>query len=416
MMPYVEGDMHDWPFGRDTLSEHYTAVLDLIGLAGEEDDLAELFPLFTQNLTRLELSGQSRQLLASMTRHRDTLKRAGVIFGRSRLAVRGNGRTVGDGCVYCRLCLSGCPWDLIYTAAHTVAQLQKNQMFSYEPNVVVTTAHEACDRVEIRGHRLGSSEPLAWHADRVFLAAGTIPTTQIMLRSLDAYDQTVYLKDSQYFLVPMLARRTRGAGTERSFGLSQLFIEMIDPVGVERSTHVQLYSNSDIISAAVAKAFGPLRSPLGGLVRSLQERALVAQGFLHSDYSSRISVRLRRSESGGWAGLELKGETNRDAAAAVRTVVRKMMRLTREIGAVPLRPLLTIAEPGRSFHSGGSFPMRANPRRMDTDVLGRVGGWSRIHAADATVFPSIPATTITLTAMANAHRIGQAAARLDRST
>jgi choline dehydrogenase-like flavoprotein len=29
-----------------------------------------------------------------------------------------------------------------------------------------------------------------------------------------------------------------------------------------------------------------------------------------------------------------------------------------------------------------------------------------VHAVDATVLPSIPATTITLTVMANAHRIG----------
>ena len=415
MMPYADGDMLDWPFPRDSLSAHYKAVLDLTGLAGEEDDLAEHFPLFTENVTRLELSGQCRQLLASMTKHRNTLQRAGISFGRSRLAVRGNRTTAGDGCVYCRLCLSGCPWDLIYTAAHTVAQLQRNPMFTYNPNVVVTRAHEVDERVEISGQRLGTSEPLTWNADRVFVAAGVIPTTKIILQSLGAYEQTVYLKDSQYFLVPMLARRTRGAGTERSFGLAQLFLELLDPTGRQRSAHVQLYSNSDIISAAVAKAFGPFRSPLGALVRSLQERALVAQGFLHSDYSSRISVRLRRSESGGSASLELKGETNNDAAAAVRGVVRKLLRHAPGIGAVPLLPMLTIAEPGRSFHSGGSFPMRANPVGLETDVLGRVPRWRRIHAVDATVFPSIPATTITLSSMANAHRIGLTASRLDRS-
>ncbi len=415
MMPYADSDMQAWPFSRNALSAHYTAVLDLIGLAGGEDDLAELFPLFTQNLTHLELSGQSRQLLGSMTQHRATLQRAGISFGRSRLAVRGKGKPSNDGCQYCRLCLSGCPWDLIYTAAHTVAQLQKNARFTYEPNVVVTSVHEVNEGVEIRGRRLGSGEPLSWQTDRVFLAAGVIPTTQIMLRSLDAYDTTVYLKDSQYFLVPMLARRTRGAGTERAFGLAQLFLELFDPTGGERSAHVQIYSNSDIISAAVAKAFGPFRTPLGALVRSLQERAIVAQGFLHSDYSSRIGVRLRRSQSGAPEELQLTGETNGGAANAVRAVVRKLIRHSREIGAVPLRPMLTIAEPGRSFHSGGSFPMREKPVGLETDLLGRVPGWRRIHAADATVFPSIPATTITLSAMANAHRIGQAASLLDRN-
>jgi len=43
---------------------------------------------------------------------------------------------------------------------------------------------------------------------------------------------------------------------------------------------------------------------------------------------------------------------------------------------------------------------------FETDTSGRPAGWRRVHAVDATVLPSIPATTITLTVMANAHRIG----------
>ena len=44
---------------------------------------------------------------------------------------------------------------------------------------------------------------LAWQGSRVFLAAGTIATTRILLRSLAAYEQTAWLKDSQYFLLPL---------------------------------------------------------------------------------------------------------------------------------------------------------------------------------------------------------------------
>ena len=80
---------------------------------------------------------------------------------------------------------------------------------------------------------------------------------------------------------------------------------------------------------------------------------------------------------------------------------------------VPLLPMLKIAEPGRSFHTGGSFPMATQPRGFQTDLLGRLPGWKHTHAVDATVFPSIPATTITLSVMANAHRIGWEAAPED---
>jgi hypothetical protein len=97
----------------------------------------------------------------------------------------------------------------------------------------------------------------------------------------------------------------------------------------------------------------------------------------------------------------------------VRRLVFRLCRQSRRLGAMPLPLMLKIAEPGRSFHSGGSFPMSTAPQGFQTDLLGRLPGWNRVHSVDATVFPSIPATTITFSAMANAHRIGWEAAQLE---
>ena len=49
--------------------------------------------------------------------------------------------------------------------------------------------------------------------------------------------------------------------------------------------------------------------------------------------------------------------------------------------------------------------MRERPGPLETDRWGRLHGLERVHLLDASVFPSIPATTITLSVMANAHRI-----------
>lgn len=47
------------------------------------------------------------------------------------------------------------------------------------------------------------------------------------------------------------------------------------------------------------------------------------------------------------------------------------------------------------------------PSAGRSDILGRPPGARRIHVVDASVLPSIPATTITFGVMANAHRIAQ---------
>jgi choline dehydrogenase-like flavoprotein len=67
-----------------------------------------------------------------------------------------------------------------------------------------------------------------------------------------------------------------------------------------------------------------------------------------------------------------------------------------------------VAPAGRGFHSGGSFPMREQPQELESDLLGRPYGLERVHLIDSSTFPTIPSTTITLTVMANAHRIASA--------
>ncbi len=56
--------------------------------------------------------------------------------------------------------------------------------------------------------------------------------------------------------------------------------------------------------------------------------------------------------------------------------------------------------------------MSAAPNRPDqSDRWGRPFGSKRVHVIDASVLPTIPSTTITLSVMANAHRIATAVAR-----
>jgi hypothetical protein len=289
-----------------------------------------------------------------------------------------------------------------------------NPNFSYQAGVIIDQVRESPEGAEVLGYDRATRRPMAWQGSRAFLAAGAIATTRILLRSLAAYEQTAWLKDSQYFLVPLvLLWRVRGATREWLHALSQVFLEVSDPRGRDTTAHVQIYSNNDLISQAVAGTFGPLQRPLGFLVRDFQERLLVAQGFIHSRHSSRIAVCLKKDQGAGKERLELRAELNPGARRRVRRLVFRLCRQARRIGAMPLPLMLKIAEPGRSFHSGGSFPMSTEPRGFQTDLLGRLPGWKRVHAVDATVFPSIPATTITFSAMANAHRIGWEAARLE---
>lgn len=407
MLPCRPQDVADWPVSVSQLAPHYKAALELTGLSADRDALADQFPLYLESPGHLEASRQAQAMLRAMDRHREGLRKAGVFHGRARVTIKAARGPKDPGCVYCGLCMYGCPYGYIYSSEQNLPDLRRAGEFRYQPDVVVRAVRESANSVSISGYHRVTRAPLEFEAERVYLAAGVIPTTGILLRSLRAYDRPVFISDSQYFLLPVaLAKRVPHVRREPLHALSQLYVEIIDPAVSAHTVHLQVYSYNDLIGRIVSGALGPLGKWLPFLARELEGRLLLFQGFIHSAESSRIRTTLRKHAADNKDTLELKAEANPAAKAAVRRVVRKLLRQAPRLGVLPLPMLLQLGKPGRSFHAGGTFPMRSNPGTFDTDVWGRPAGWRRVFAVDATIFPSVPATTITLTVMANSHRIG----------
>lgn len=408
MLPYRDEDLENWPVQSKELGPHYHAVAKFVGLSAQQDELEELFPLYSENPDALRASEQANSLLQNLERHRRRLHQSGWRFGRARLALRAADSLRGAGCVYCRLCLYGCPYGCIYNSAETVLEMRTDRNFDYRRDVIVTKVSENAEKAFVSGYHRRTGEPLSFEARRVYLAAGIVPTTQILLRSQGAYDHPLRACDSQYFIFPLLAaHRARDARNEAACTLSQLFIELNHPRISRCAVHVQIYTYNDIIAQTVRKSLGPLKM----FSRPLEERILIAQGYLHSDESAKIEMTLKHDGEKDF--LQLNAKQNPETRRIIKNVLREFLRHAQRLGAIPLSPMRQLMLPGAGFHSGGTFPMRAQPRAFESDLLGRLRGWSRVHAVDASILPSVPATTITFPVMANAHRIGWETAKMD---
>ena len=82
MLPYRDADLAGWPVKNAELAPHYRAVTAFTGLAGQMDDLAELFPLYCDEPHPLRSSRQAELFLGNLNRHREPLRAAGWRFGR----------------------------------------------------------------------------------------------------------------------------------------------------------------------------------------------------------------------------------------------------------------------------------------------------------------------------------------------
>ncbi len=404
VLPYLPTDISDWAIAPDALSEAYKAVFKFVPLSAKRDDLEEMFPLHSETYAALRPSRQAEDVLETMNRHRDRLRERGFVFGTSRVAVQAEPTARNaKGCTYCGLCMYGCPYDLIYKSPQSLDAT--SDKIHYVPNVVVDRVEEIKGKVVVHAHGLHDKNPLEYKADRVFLGCGVLQTAKVMLQSLDATSHALTLRDSQYFLLPVVGLRGGGnAQTERLHTLSQLFLELVDHEISAHPVHMQMYTYNDLyldaMKSMLGSAFKFALMPAGLML----SRLMVLQGYLHSNLSPTGTVSLRD----GHLHVE-QNEIPKKTTAIVSAVVGKLTRNSKQLGFMPIAPMLKTGHLGTGAHSGGTFPMRGKPGRFETDTLGRPSGFKRLHLIDSSVLPSIPATTITLSVMANAYRIGGAA-------
>jgi hypothetical protein len=407
ILPFDRHDIEDWPISLEELRPHYEAVQRFIPVAAQCDELSEILPLYTYTPGDLRRGEQAVQLLSHLRRHRSQLKQAGFAFGASRLAVTASPED-SHHCRHSGMCLYGCPYGSIYNAAHTFEQLRAARRIDYRGGLYVDRVSEIDGAVRIDVHeRARPSCRTQITAARVFVACGAISSTRLVLDSTDRGQHPVHMLDSQYCVIPMLTRRAaRVSVAAQGNTLAQVFLELEGGHVSEHAIHLQVYGYNDIMLSALTRRL-PLRADrLERALRPLLGRLVVIQGFMHSADSPGLTV---ASDAGR---LTIAGDDRAVGSTLVKWVVRRLLANGRTLGMVPLPGLVHVGRPGKSNHLGASFPMRSRPGELETDLLGRIPAWGRVHLVDASVFPSLPARTVTLSIMANAHRIATAAANL----
>jgi choline dehydrogenase-like flavoprotein len=403
-----ECDIRDWPITLKQLVPHYEAVLRFVPLAAELDALAATLPLYTSSPHRLQRTPQMEKVLTHMRTRAAPLRTAGFSVGAARLAVT----TSADDarcCRYSGMCLHGCPYRSIYNAAHTLEALVRTHGVTYHGGIYVDRLAPGDDSVVIHAHERGNpGARLEFSAPRVIVACGAVSSTRLMLTSMGRTPHTCHLLDSQYFLIPMVSACSAPMRiATQGNTLAQIFLELDDERVTRHGVHMQLYGYNDLMISSLAAQLPVSTERLERMLAPVFSRLIIIQGYLHSHDSPGMAVHL---DAGA---VRLVGEDQRNAARRVRRLVRHLAKNARPLGLLPLPGLTQMGLPGRGNHLGGSLPMRAVPGELETDTTGRLPNWDRVHVVDAAVLPSVPATTVTLSVMANAHRIATAAAAMD---
>ena len=402
ILPYPDAELSDWPVALGEMQEHYRSVLASIPFSGADDALSELFPHSPSPTQPAVTSPQCETLLADLSRKERSLRRKGIRFGAARLAVTTD--MEGRFCRRCGLCLYGCPYRLIYSASQTLEPLRSAENVVFKRGLWVHSVEQRVSGVRINARRCDNGEAVTIEADKAYLGAGVVESTRILLQSLAAFDEPLIGLHSDRFVLPLIRlQKSRGIANDPLHTMAQVFLEIQDSNLCDELVHVQLYGYNELFRQAIDDKLGGLKRWVGPLAEAiLLERLMVGFGYLHSKRSAKLEFRLERD-----GHLRIRGVRVAETQKLCRAVVAKL-----RAAGVGFRTFVggaNVAAPGGGNHSGGTFPMAATPGRFQSSASGVPSGFRDLHVVDASVLPSLSATTITLTAMANASRIASRA-------
>ena len=337
-----------WPVSGHEMEPHYRAVLDAIPYAGEEDALARHFPLVGKARPLPQLAPRAQLVIEAAERQQHELDRIGVTVGRARLAFD------STACVRCGLCMTGCPYSLIYSASQTFDQLRRSGRIQYHDDLMAVEVGQDGDAPYVLARHLGSQTVQRFEADRLYLAAGALGTTRLVLGSLRLFGQDVELAESVQFVLPMLsARPTPDPRLSTEFTLNQFNMVITTDEEWRDVSQIHFYPHNRRHSRC------PAHSPCRALGRSSDQPAATSP-----HHRSRVPPIMGISPPAGQGGTTPGGpRTSRTSALPGTLAQGSRIPMFRQVvtqsppGRAPPRPMAGAAD-DVLFGRGKELPLR----------------------------------------------------------
>jgi choline dehydrogenase-like flavoprotein len=398
VLPCDGRDVDEWPITRDELTPYYKALSDLIPLtADRKDGLAARFGFPCGDLPEYPIGQQAGELLTDLLKCGEALEEQGLFFGRAKLAI--------DPRLAIDPVKDPYPFGPIFHAGAGLGTLSANPGFRYIPDIFVEhISQQPPGSVVAAGTEVSTKSPVSFSGDKLFIACGVLATGQLMARNFDLENQVMHVRTNQNAFFPFVRfRRSKGVSRLPTNSISQLFLDIQNEYTDNRFAHIEVHQFGEYVLNPIKSILGSLTPFAVAAGRPVLERTMIFQAHLHSDFSDRLEVRYDRTN--GWKA-DIAGMPNPRARGCYGNLLQFLARNRKSLGGWPLKQLMLVDPPGASNHLGGMFPMREQPdRTLSSDRFGRPFGCRNIHITDSTILPSLPATTLTFTVMANAARI-----------
>lgn len=389
-LPFTDDDLRGWPVSAADLAPYYQRMAALIGISGKADAIGEYLGNDYINRPPILRPPVFDRLEAAINRPAPQLPFR-LTAGIGRLALETRPEQTGH-CVFSGECMTGCSENAVYSALNSIRQYEQSGRVTC--SVRGTVREILSDPLRIRIEAAGGEEILG-PFDRVFLCAGCIGSTEIIMRSLGLHEGPLVTDNAVYtFPIVYMGAPLAQPDGDKHFALTNLLAYCIPDHADGRNAMIQVYPSIDYLwRYYIPPGLWPVAQPFG---RILRRRLLWGRVFLHGDYSQQYAMRLS-------ADGDLKLSLARPPMALKDVPgLWSSIRAGLSRGGFFVPPIPTVRH-ATSSHYAASLPLGSGPVSAAGEFL------AGAYLCDSAGFANAPSPSLSFTIMANACRIAHQA-------
>ncbi len=394
---YNNDDLKKLPLSSVELESFYDILSSEIGISGSNDDLTSFFGNDNTLLPPLPLSKKSDYLYEKYLRKKRMANKNGVFLGHPRLGVLSRDHAERKMCDFSNFetWLPDIPW--VYNPAQTLSRLIKEKKVKYKNGILIESWRRENGMIILEGRDISDGSSFSTKAEKLIIAAGTLNTTKIVLRSKKDIKSKLNLLDNPLLQIPLIFPSFIGTPIDKSaFGMTNL--NLIYKPGHEGNT----------LQGSIIELTSPPRS-------------LFYEGF---PVSAALNIKLIKMVSPSLMALFLFFPSSAEEAGTIklngnneleiaqkdymidRKPVKKIVRTLMKMGAWSHPLIIKQSMPGYAIHYAGTIPMkRRTSSDYESSMDGELHNEPGIYIADGSPFSNISSKNLSFTIMANAMRI-----------
>lgn len=387
------------------MQEAYKFVAQNIGISGEKEDDASQFchgnQIDLQSPTKLNPAAES--LFNRYTKNSSKFLQKNIFLGRPSLALLS--KPLGDrgAYEYKDLDFYENENEAAYRPSITIKKLVKMGKLQYKAGHMVLKFEEKETFTKIECLHLDSNEIVFFYTKKLILATGALQTSRLVLRSLNSTQKLPVLCNAYTYMpmvyLPFLGQANNGPMS----GLAQLAMFYDEKQNHESVAMASMYNYRSLLNFRILRQL-PLNYSDGmKFLKHLIPALFVAGVFHPANYQNQNFIQLQKADSITGDCLKTHYTYKNEEAKMIKKTEKAYSKAFFALNCLILKKVRTAT--GGSIHYAGTLPFSDTEKPFHLSPSGKLYGTKRVFVADGSGIKFLPGKGLTLTLMANAHRI-----------